>query len=56
MKPAPAPNVPGNTEGERFSNAVRKMFTVPKAAVLKQEAKQLAQNRRKRARAKKSHE
>jgi|SRR5580704_4084508 hypothetical protein len=27
MKPVPAPNVPGNTEAERFDNAVRKMFT-----------------------------
>ena len=53
MKPAPAPNVPGKTEAERFDHAVRKMFTVPKTVVLKQEAKQLAQNRRKRARAKK---
>jgi hypothetical protein len=54
MKPLPPPTVAGTTEAERFSNAVRKMFTVPKATVLKQEAKQLAQNRRKRARAKKS--
>ena len=30
MKPSPAPNVPGNTEAERFDNAVRKMFTVSK--------------------------
>ena len=28
MKPKPAPHVPGNTEFERFDNAVRKMFTV----------------------------
>ena len=39
MKPAPAPHVPGNTEGERFENAVRKMFAVPKEAVLKEEAR-----------------
>jgi hypothetical protein len=48
MKPAPAPNVPGNTERERMDYAVRKMFTVPKEAVLKLEAKQLAKGRRKR--------
>jgi hypothetical protein len=35
MKPAPAPNVPGNTEAERFDNAVRKMFSVSKEELLK---------------------
>src|SRR5713101_6209006 len=35
MKPAPAPVVPGNTEAERFDNAVRKMFTVSKEDYLK---------------------
>jgi hypothetical protein len=39
MKPAPAPNVPGNTEAERFDNALRKMFTVSKEDLLKEEAK-----------------
>jgi hypothetical protein len=33
MKPAPAPNVPGNTDSERFDHAVCKMFTVSKADV-----------------------
>ena len=47
MKPAPAPDVPGRTEAERFDNAVRKMFTVSKEEALKAEAKW------KRARAKK---
>jgi hypothetical protein len=47
MKPAPAPHVPGNTEAERFDNAVRKVFSVSKADYLKEEA------RLKRARAKK---
>ena len=47
MKPLPAPNVPGNTEAERMDNAVRKLFSVPKEAILKAEAKW------KRARAKK---
>jgi hypothetical protein len=37
MKPAPAPNVPGNTEAERFDNAVRKMFSVSKEKLLKRE-------------------
>ena len=31
--------MPGNTEAERFDNAVRKMFTVSKEDVLKAEAK-----------------
>jgi hypothetical protein len=39
MKPLPAPPVPGSTEAERFDNAVRKMFTVSKEALLKEEAK-----------------
>jgi hypothetical protein len=47
MKPAPPPHVPGNTEAERFDNAVRKLFTVSKDDYLKEEA------RRKRARARK---
>ena len=47
MKPLPAPHVPGNTEQERMDYAVRKMFTVSKEDVLKEEARQ------KRARARK---
>ncbi|MGI8958545.1 MAG: hypothetical protein ACR2IV_02055 [Bryobacteraceae bacterium] len=39
MKPAPAPNVPGKTEAERFDNAVRKVFSVSKEAYLKEEAR-----------------
>jgi len=38
MKPTPAPNVPGNTEFERFDNAVKMMFSVPKESILKAEA------------------
>jgi hypothetical protein len=50
MKPLPAPNVPGNTEAERFDNAVRKIFTVSKEDVLKEEAKwKRARARKKRA-------
>ncbi len=52
MKPHPAPHVPGNTEAERFDNAVRKMFTVAKADVLKAEQK-WKQDRAKKKRAKK---
>jgi hypothetical protein len=39
MKPLPAPNVPGNTEFERFDNAVRKVLTVSKEDLVKAEAK-----------------
>ena len=38
MKPSPAPNVPGNTEAEKFDNAVRKIFSVSKEELLKREA------------------
>ncbi len=51
MKPAPAPNIPGNTESERMDNAVRKMFTVSKDDLLKAEGKwKRAQARKKRER------
>jgi hypothetical protein len=39
MKPLPAPEVPGNTEWERFDNAFRKIITVPKEAFVKEEAR-----------------
>jgi hypothetical protein len=39
MKPEPAPTVPGNTEAERMSNALRMVLTVPKEVILKTEAK-----------------
>lgn len=38
MKPLPAPTVPGNTEAERFDNAVRKAFTVSKEEMQRREA------------------
>jgi hypothetical protein len=38
MKPLPAPPVPGNTESERFDNAVRKTFTVTKEEMQRREA------------------
>ena len=39
MKPLRAPNVPGNTEAERMSNALTKVLGVSKADLLKEEAK-----------------
>ena len=48
MKPLPAPRVPGNTEFERFDNAVRQVLSVPKEALLKQEAREKKKRERKR--------
>jgi hypothetical protein len=49
MKPLPAPNVPGNSEAERFDNAVRKIFSVSKEELLKREAEwQLLRTKRTR--------
>jgi len=53
MKPAPAPHVPGNTDWERFDNAVGKLLSVPKKAFLKEEARR-KRARTKRAKAKKA--
>lgn len=38
MKPQPAPNVPGNTDAERMSNALSMVLTVSKKELLKKEA------------------
>jgi hypothetical protein len=38
MKPLPAPSVQGNTDAERFDNAVRKTFTVTKDEMQRREA------------------
>jgi hypothetical protein len=48
MKPLPAPNVPGNTEAERMSNALKMVLTVSKKDLLKKEArlKRMQDNRR----------
>lgn len=55
MKPLPAPNVPGNTEWERFDNAIGKMLSVPKSAFMKQETKlKRARARKKRTTEKKA--
>ena len=48
MKPVPAPHVPGNTEWERFDNAVAKLLSVPKEAFLKAEARLKKTKARKR--------
>ena len=35
----PAPQVPGDTDAERMKNALRMMFSVPKEAYLREEAR-----------------
>jgi hypothetical protein len=49
MKPEPAPHVPGNTEAERMSNALRMVLKVSKADLLKEEARLKRANDKKRA-------
>ena len=52
--PSP-PNIPeGGTPTERLDMAFRKVLTVPKAAILKEEAREKAEREKKRA-AKKPH-
>jgi hypothetical protein len=53
MKPAPPPSVPGNTEAERFDNAIRKVFSVSKEELQKREAT-WQRDRAKKKRAKKT--
>ncbi len=49
MKPALPPDIPGNTEAEKFDNAVRRMFSASKEDLRKAEAKwKRAQARKKR--------
>jgi hypothetical protein len=48
MEPLPAPNVPDKTEFERFDNAVRQVLSVPKEALLRQEAREKKTRERKR--------
>ena len=49
MNPLAAPSVPGNTEWERFDNAVKKVFSVPVEAVQKEKARvKMAREKKKR--------
>jgi hypothetical protein len=38
MNPKPAPSVAGKTESERFDNALRTVFSVPKSEIERREA------------------
>jgi hypothetical protein len=49
MKPLPAPNVPGDTPGQRLSNALRMVLTVSKTDLLKKEARLKRASEKKRA-------
>jgi hypothetical protein len=48
MKPLSAPNVPGKTDAERMSNALRAVLTVSKTDLLKKEARVKRANDKKR--------
>lgn len=50
MDPLPPSNVPGNTESEKFDNAVRKIFSVPKEELLEREAEWQRKRRARRRR------
>ena len=54
MKPLPTPHVPGNTDWERFDNAVGMLLNAPKQAFVKQE-KKLKRKREKKRAEKKPH-
>lgn len=47
-KPLPPVTVPGDTPWERLDSAVRAVFSVPREALLKQEAKEARARARKR--------
>jgi hypothetical protein len=47
--PHPPPQVPGNTEWERFDNAVGMLLNAPRAAFVKQETKLKKLREKKRA-------
>jgi hypothetical protein len=50
MRPLPpAPNVPGNTDAERMSNALRMVLKVSKADLVKEEARLKTASEKKRA-------
>lgn len=49
MKPLPAPPVPGNTDAERMSNALRVVLTVSKDELLRKEARINRASTKKRA-------
>ena len=53
MRPLPtAPNVPGNTDAERMSNALSMVLKVSKADLLKEEARLKRASEKKRAKKK----
>ena len=49
MKPLPAPPVPGSTDSQRMSNALRMVLTVSKDELLKKEARLKRASAKKRA-------
>jgi hypothetical protein len=49
MRPLPAPNVPGDTEADRMSNALRRVLMISKSDLLKKESRLKRARARKRA-------
>jgi len=49
MKPLSPPNVPGKTDAQRMSNALRSVLTVSKTDLLKKEARVKRASEKKRA-------
>jgi hypothetical protein len=49
MKPLPVPSIPGDTDAQRMSNALRTILTVPKDELLKKEARLKLASAKKRA-------
>ena len=52
VKPHPAPQVPGNTDAERMSNALRMVLTVSKKDLLKKEERLKRASEKKQAKRK----
>jgi len=50
MKPLPSPKIEGRTPAERMDNALRSILRVPKAVILREEAKEKRKRERRRER------
>ena len=48
MNPLPPPEIPGNTEFQRFDNAVRRVLKVSKEELLKREEREQDAKRKRR--------
>jgi hypothetical protein len=55
MKPLPAPRVPGDTEWQRFDNAVRQLFKVPETVIQRERERAKAERESKKPKKASSH-